>query len=309
MTNKVELIDWHEPFAEFLELLLNPVGIEVLSEIQVMSKPPRADILLLRNVGPHTEEQRQRLCDAVRDSHASHIFIEFKYSETITEAHLIKAPAYGIFYRESKKLKPSEVDTFIVSSKTPSSQLIEDAGYRWAEEGILRSQIPGFRMTPIISLNDLPNTPHNLLFKVFASKLKQKRLAFDKIKDRRADVMSGELSALIIGLQKIMLSKEFEMATETITSEEIKRIGMAYAKRMMKDFPVEERLEGVPFKERLKGVPLEERLKGVPLEERLKGVPLEERLKGVPLEERLEDVSDEELLRLLEARRKAGRNH
>nr|MDJ0842132.1 hypothetical protein [Acidobacteriota bacterium] len=77
-------------------------------------------------------------------------------------------------------------------------------------------------MTPIISLNDLPNTPHNLLFKVFASKVKQKKVAFDKIKDRRADVMSGELSALIIGLQKIMLSKEFEMATETITSEEIK---------------------------------------------------------------------------------------
>ncbi|MBF0453164.1 MAG: hypothetical protein HQK75_20860, partial [Candidatus Magnetomorum sp.] len=34
------------------------------------------------------------------------------------------------------------------------------------------SQFPLFNMFPIISLNDLSNAPHNILFKLFASKKK-----------------------------------------------------------------------------------------------------------------------------------------
>jgi len=81
------------------------------------------------------------------------------------------------------------------------------------------------------------------------------------------------LRFLIAGLQEIMLNKEFEMATETMNSREIKRLGMAFAKSMVQDLPVKERLE------------------------------------GVSLEERLRDFTDDEISRLLEARKKGLLSH
>jgi len=39
----------HRIFGSFLEELLTPVGISVQSGVPVMAKPPKVDILLLRN--------------------------------------------------------------------------------------------------------------------------------------------------------------------------------------------------------------------------------------------------------------------
>lgn len=57
-----------------LKFLLAPVGITVLTDVKVMSKPPEADILLLKLKSPKwTKEQRERLPDGIRDSTAHHI--------------------------------------------------------------------------------------------------------------------------------------------------------------------------------------------------------------------------------------------
>ena len=40
--------DWHWPFAETLQWDLIPVGVDVLPETRVMNKPPRIDILIIR---------------------------------------------------------------------------------------------------------------------------------------------------------------------------------------------------------------------------------------------------------------------
>lgn len=42
---------WHRLLGKHLELLLTPVGITVQTEPQVMSEPPKVDILLLRREG------------------------------------------------------------------------------------------------------------------------------------------------------------------------------------------------------------------------------------------------------------------
>jgi len=292
------------------------VGIKVLAEVSIMSRPPEIDVLLLHNQVPPTEAQRVRLGDAIRDSQAAHILIELKYTETITEVTLKKAMGYDAFYRESKDLKESELQTFIVSSKTPSSGVIKDAGYKWSQKGVLRSSLPGFRTIPIISLNDLPNTPHNILFKIFASKRKQKIAAFDRIICSDRHLLGQKLEWQIAGLYRIMLDKEFAMTSELNTND-IEKLGRTYAKVLVNRLPVKDRLAGIPaaermrdipLAERLRDIPLAERMRDIPLAERLRDIPLVERMRGIPVAERFEGLSDEEILRFLEARRKKNRD-
>jgi hypothetical protein len=77
---------WHRLLGEVLEKLLTPVGLSVYTELSLMNRPPRADILILRRQQAHwTTAQLERLPDGVRDSQASHILLEFKYTESSTE--------------------------------------------------------------------------------------------------------------------------------------------------------------------------------------------------------------------------------
>ncbi len=58
---------WHQLFGAVLEELLTPVGITVQTEVDVSSKPPQVDILLLQRqqAAAWTDEQRQYLPDGV----------------------------------------------------------------------------------------------------------------------------------------------------------------------------------------------------------------------------------------------------
>jgi hypothetical protein len=83
MTKKTPVapIAWHCLLGEVLEKLLSPVGLLVYTELAVMNKPPKADILIIRREqATWTEPQRQRLPDGLRDSQASHLLLEFKYT-------------------------------------------------------------------------------------------------------------------------------------------------------------------------------------------------------------------------------------
>lgn len=51
LTDKPNKTCWHCLLARALKELLNPVGIQVLTEVQVVPDPPRADIILLRKEG------------------------------------------------------------------------------------------------------------------------------------------------------------------------------------------------------------------------------------------------------------------
>jgi len=123
-------IAWHQIFARLLEEVLSPVDISVLTEVSVMSNPPQADILLLtRQQTTWTEAQRQRLPDGIRQSKASHVLLEFKYTESVTKETLIQAVAYDYFYKQSKQLSAKEVQTFIISAKQPHKNTLNKLGY------------------------------------------------------------------------------------------------------------------------------------------------------------------------------------
>ncbi|MCB0061397.1 MAG: hypothetical protein KDE19_04760 [Caldilineaceae bacterium] len=106
-----------------MELSIGQEQVGVDKEIGISSEPPRIDIVLLRRETERwTAAQRAMLPDAVRDSKASYVLWEFKYSESLTMDTLRQAQAYLYFFRTSRKLKPEDVQMFILCAKTPQAK-------------------------------------------------------------------------------------------------------------------------------------------------------------------------------------------
>ena len=72
---------------------------------------------------------------------------------------------------------------FLVSSKTPRKLTLKRFQYHKSRyAGVFQSMEPICGLFPIISLNDLSDAPHNILFKLFASKKKATIHATKKVR-------------------------------------------------------------------------------------------------------------------------------
>ncbi len=174
-------IAWHRLLGEVLEKLLTPVGLSVYTELSLMNRPPRADVLILRRKQAHwTAAQLERLPDGVRDSQASHILLEFKYTESLSAEVLQQALAYDFFYRQTQELTHSDVQTFLLCAKQPLADHLKEYGYvKTSLPGVYHSDWHSW-LPPMIllSLNELSDAPQNAWVKCFASQLTEKRKAF-----------------------------------------------------------------------------------------------------------------------------------
>jgi len=229
-TEKKENNPWHRLLARLLEIVLSPVEIEVEPNAEVMTEPPKADILLLRrNTLNWTAEQRARLPDGIRDSKASHILIEFKYTQSVNEEALIQALGYDFFYKKAKKLPPLEVQTVLLSARKPHSKTLTSLGYQLTDEysGVYRSQTPIFRNVLLLSLNELSNEPHNLWIKCFASRQAVKKQALDKLNQLGLVSIADELEWFINGLMSLWFgnAKGEEKMSIEMTPEYVTELG------------------------------------------------------------------------------------
>jgi len=174
-------IAWHRLLGEVLEKLLTPVDLSVYTELAVMNWPPKADILIIRRQQAQwTTAQLERLPDGVRDSQASHILLEFKYTESLTAIASRQALAYDLFYKQTQELTDSDVQTVLLCAKQPRTSHLKKYGYvKTSLSGVYHSDWPSW-LPPVIllSLNELSDDPHNAWVKCFASQLKEKRKAF-----------------------------------------------------------------------------------------------------------------------------------
>lgn len=290
---------WHRILASVLQKWLTPVGLTVQSDVALTTDPQEADILIIKHESKLTPEQHYRLADGIRDSKAQYCLLEFKYTESLNDCAIIQLLSYGEAYKKGQNLKKSEVDLFLLVSKTPQQKTLARMGYNvTANSGVYHSQYALFATVVLLSLNDLSNKPQNIPLKCFASKKSERQIAFNAIQHRYLKGVEKELEWVFAGLRELMLIRGDQMnihETEELTPEFVEN----YGKEMI-DHLISIGLEGLSSEERMKGVPIKERLKGVPVEERMKGVPAEERMKGVPVEERLEGLSNEELLQLKE---------
>jgi len=181
MKESKTIIRWHRLLARMFEELLTPFDITVLSDFPIMSNPPEADILLIRREGPHwTEEQLLRLPDGIRDTDADHLLIEFKYTESVSKSAVNQALAYDTFFRNSQQsLTSGQVQTFLLSSKTPSKTTRRSLGYtETLKPGVYGSTNYLLEGLYLIVINELSRSPHNEFVKCFASRKKERKEAF-----------------------------------------------------------------------------------------------------------------------------------
>ncbi|MBF0136210.1 MAG: hypothetical protein H7833_10015 [Magnetococcus sp. DMHC-1] len=126
MDKKNANICWHCLVAETLKTLLEPVGIEVRSEVQVVSAPPKADLILIqRKEGGQTAEQRLLLADGLRDLDADHILAELKITESLNEDTLSQLAVYDYLYLGTAKLQRHQLRSVLISSMTPRKEFLQ----------------------------------------------------------------------------------------------------------------------------------------------------------------------------------------
>jgi hypothetical protein len=302
-------VQWHQIFAYSLKLALSPVDIKVFSEIEVTAKPPRADILLLcNNSSRWTKQQRARLPDKIRDQDAGHVLIEFKYSESLDESVYQKTAGYDIFYRTANELSATQVQTYIVMSNTPRLATLERNGYRPDRlPGIWVSEIDIFRRIPVILLNELALTPHNLAFKLFASRMEQRRKVIRKIQET-SEWVDATYEKMVTGLYWIWF-EEAPMRPSELTADKIMEMGEVLGKRYLELLPPEMRLEGLSPSDILKVYKPSKFFAGIPARERIDGLSARERISGLSARERTDGLSDEELIALLQERKRKKSNN
>ncbi len=296
---------WHRLLAGVLREWLTPVGIEVRTEVPIGHDLPVADILLLcRQGGGLRGAQRMRLADGLRDSRATQLLLEFKYTESINEDAVLQVLIYETLHRHAEELKTGQLQSFLLSSRTPRRQVLDGLGYRpTGVAGVYRSGYRLISRVVLLVLNELSDAPRNVPLKCFASRRGEVAKAYRAVRGNRLPGVSAKLERLFYGLWLLLLGiqeKSMKLSEiEELTPELVMAVGEEWADRLLSALPPEERLRGLPPEERLRGLPPEERLRGLPPEERLRGLPPEERLKALSPEEHLQALSPEEHFKAL----------
>lgn len=164
---------WHRLLGAMLEMLLTPVGITVQTEVQVISDPPKADVVLLRRKGVRwTPSQLRLLCDGLCDNQASQQLLEFKYRESFNGVCLQQAVGYDYFYRQSQHVNAEAIQTSVISARTPRAAVLRQYGYVETETpGVYRSSYPLLNQVQVIVLNQLRPVEQNAFVQCFASRM------------------------------------------------------------------------------------------------------------------------------------------
>ncbi len=289
-------VPWHKFLAFIFEQLLARFNVTVQAEVKLMSDPPRLDILLIRRMtSTWTHEQLARLPDGIRNSTATHILIEFKYTESLDEEAISKTHGYDTFYRIYQELKRNEVQTFILSSKTPSPKLLSRYGYHLTEwPGVYQSNNVMLQNILILVLNDLRNEPHNAFVKCFASRQKPVRESLEMIEQLGIGFLPSNLWSFLVWLQQYLLKKGETIMSKGITVDDGLIVGKNYIRSYMNNLPADEALELV--KKYMASMSVDEVLSQYRPEEVLSQYRPEERLKGLKPEEVLSRYKPEEVL-------------
>ena len=221
----------HRIFGGSLQESLTPVEITIHIEVELLGESPKADILLLRREGEAwNEAQRARLPDGVRDNAAGHVLVEFKYTESVNPKALAQAIAYDYFYRQGQRLREEQVQTVVLSAKTPRKERLEKWGYEELQKGVFLGPPPVLDRVWLLALNDLPAVPHNAFVKLFASQRKEREAAFAAL-DAPTLAESPSLLAYVFGLRQTLgVEGESEMAEE-MTPEKVMEIGEQVRRR------------------------------------------------------------------------------
>jgi hypothetical protein len=210
-----------------LEEVLGPLDIIVQTDVDVSNDPPEMDVLLIQNTRSPTWTPRQTryLPDGIRTSRASHIIIEFKYTESVNQDAVQALLGYEIFYRRTHHLKAEAVQGFLVSGRTPRASTRAVWGYTEQEApGVYRSTNQLLANTPLIVLSELADEPHNVFFKLFARQRAERQAAFSRFDQHIWWEVSPKACWLVRGLADVWMLKGGK-DMRSITKEDLMQRG------------------------------------------------------------------------------------
>lgn len=215
-------------------------GVLVFAEIEVTQTPPKVDILLLRRDSvAWTPDQLALLPDGIRDCNASHVLIEFKYTESLTVDAIRQAVSYEYFYHTANDLKPDDVKMFVLCAKTPTAKRLRTFGYEASPlAGVYANSQELIKHIPLLVLNQLSSEPHNAFVKAFASRPAQKAEAFLKIREQ-AD-LSDDLLTYFEVLQTLWSLPEGATMDEVLTPERVLEIGREWKRILIQHTPADQ---------------------------------------------------------------------
>ena len=205
-----------------------PLGVLVSTEHSIMTDSPRVDILIIKKKsGQWTPNQLKLIPDGIRESKAKYILLEFKYSQSLSDKTFQQALGYDYFFGETYHLYRNELQTFIISSKTPQAQILKDYGYRESKiQGVYKSDIRAFKHFPLLILNNLPLTYHNALIKAFASRKAQRDSAAKLLQDKQyLNIINKGVKNIIFYIFRYFFNKQKEDITmKKMTEEEAEKM-------------------------------------------------------------------------------------
>ncbi len=253
---------WHNILGVVLQGWLIPTGIDVNIELPLSIDSMKTDIVLLRNHPDYkrwTERQRSRLPDGIRDSAASHILIEFKKTESISAEAFLQALMYDTLYRKNQGLRYKQLQTFLVTSKTPHAKTLKIWDFVSTDiPGIYRSYNVALQRITLMDLNQLADTPHNIPYKCFASRQKEYEKAFYQL-DQSKHEWPRAMILILNGLRRLLSIRWRKEDMLNLRTEELHQEGLIEeGKRWIKHLPPEDRLDGLSPQSRLKGLSLDE---------------------------------------------------
>ncbi|MDM8516846.1 hypothetical protein QUF76_11655 [Desulfobacterales bacterium HSG16] len=124
-------------------------------------------------------------------------------------------------------MKDHEVQSFLVSSKTPAKKTLSRYGYTLtSHDGIFESRQEFSDLITVVSLNDLADARHNAFAGLFGSKKKAKLRALDRLGAMTPDMMAHLPEKLMrfIGRIAEFLMRKGDNNMEKLTSEEKKTV-------------------------------------------------------------------------------------
>lgn len=231
---------WHRFLGQGLRLSIGQTQVLVETELEITSSPPRIEIVLLRRkTETWTDAQRTMLPDGIRNTNASDILLEFKYTESLTQDAILQAPAYEYFYRKGHALTPENVQIFILCSMTPHASRLAKFEYNQTDlPGVYRSQNRYISHIMLLVLNQLRAEPHNALVKAFSSREIEKGKAFSLL--YRFWRLSAEMLTMQKGLEALWSLPQGANMQEELTLERVMEIGEYSKWALLENLPPEE---------------------------------------------------------------------
>ncbi|MBF0435110.1 MAG: DUF4351 domain-containing protein [Magnetococcales bacterium] len=248
---------WHRLVGETLKVLLEPVGIEVRTEVPVVPAPPVADIILIqrKKVGEKgwTEEQRLRLADGLRDLEADQVLVELKITESLNDDALMQLLIYDHLYLKAAKLERHQLRSVIISSITSRKEFLVRHSCKPVGPVGVYEYIPTCGgVVRLIFLNELADEPQNAPLKCFASRHDEQKKAFETMSHAGLFKLSVAFGQIIVGLWRLQMKSALNNPEmEGITPEYVKQLGKEWIESMVDATPEEELFSLPKFEHRL----------------------------------------------------------